>query len=366
VGQEHFVTRSLLWALLLASTGLAGCVDMASPETASPVPVTVNTIVPSATGTPIYVTASWPYEFVSVQTTGQIFTYNVSTGSQVLATAPYATPCADPSGMVITAIGSSTVMAVVCYDTGALLTLQVHADGSLSALGQVSGLSAPFPQIALDGTNVLIPLFGGNGVNGGVAKVSIATPSAPAITGTVTLASPFAGALVNTGYVAAAAGYIYVSAGSESSPITASSTIQVVNEATMTLVGSPLVVTHSPQQIVLQGNVAYATFYDSRELESIDISNPASLQPLETLFTTTPTSGCSGLPIVVQGTNAFVGCAEGYVETYDISNPSAMTLTGSLVLTYAPQRLALARSYLLVASGVAGGTIYEVWPGPPF
>jgi hypothetical protein len=68
----------------------------------------------------------------------------------------------------------------------------------------------------------------------------------------------------------------------------------------------------------------------------------------------------------VQGTNAFLGCAEGYVETYDISNPSAMTLTGGLVRVTAPQRMALARSYLLVASGVAGGAIYEIGPGPPF
>ena len=56
-----------------------------------------------------------------------------------------------------------------------LLTLTVHADGSLSALGSVGGIPSPYPGIALDGTNVFIPLFGvSNAANGGVAKVSIA------------------------------------------------------------------------------------------------------------------------------------------------------------------------------------------------
>ena len=101
---------------------------------------TITSVIPSNSGTPNSVASLGNYEFVSVQGAGQIFTYNISSGAQVLATAPYAPPCKDPSGMVLTSIGGNTVMGVVCYDTDSLLTLAVHTDGSLSPLGSVSGI----------------------------------------------------------------------------------------------------------------------------------------------------------------------------------------------------------------------------------
>jgi hypothetical protein len=302
------------------------------------------------------------YEFVTVQGPGQIFTYNISSGSQVAVGKPYATPCADPSGMAITTLGTQNVMAVACYDTGSLLTLTVNADGSLTALGSVSGLPMPFPGIVLDGTNVLVPLFGGNtSGNGSVAKVSIATPTSPAILGTVTLASPVSGGVANAAYLAVAGGYIYVTSGSESNPLGSSSTVQVVNEATMTLVGSPLVVPHSPQQIALQGTVAYVTIYDATELESIDISNPASLQPLQTMPLTTANQNCHPVPVAVQGTFAYVGCyEEGIIEQFDISKPAQMQPAKSIAQIASPQRLAFAGNSLLVTGGASGGQVYQI------
>lgn len=322
----------------------------------------ITSTIPSSAGTPNSVVSFGNFEFVTVQGPGQIFTYNISTGTQVAAGKAYATPCADPSGMVIATLGTQNVMAVACYDTGSLLTLTVNSDGSLAALGSVNGLPMPFPGIVLDGTNVLVPLFGGNtSGNGSVAKVSIATPTSPAILGSVTLASPLSGGVANAAYLAVAGGYVYVTSGSESNPLGSSSTIQVVNEASMTLVGSPLVVPHSPQQIAIQGTVAYVTIYDATELESIDISNPASLKPLDTISLATPNQNCHPIPVAVQGTFAYVGCyEEAIIEQFDISKPAQMQPAKSIAGIASPQRLAFAGNSLLVTGGTSGGQVYQI------
>jgi hypothetical protein len=328
---------------------------------------TITSVIPSNSGTPNSVASLGNYEFVSVQGTGQIFTYNISSGSQVPAGPAYATPCNDPSGMVIVTIAGNNVMAVACYDTAMLLTLTVHADGSLSALGSVGGLTMPYPGIALDGTDVLIPLFGQNLVaNGAVAKVSIASPARPMITATATLASPVSGQFVNPGSLAVAGGYIFVAAGSEDAPLSVSSTIQVVNESTMVLVGNPLVVAHSPQQIAIQGSVAYVTLFDTPQLESIDISNPANLRPLQIASLTAPSANCHALPIVVRNNLAFVGCyLEGVIDEFDIANPSNMRLTQSIKSVEFPERLQFAGNYLLVPSSESGGRVYQIDMGAP-
>jgi hypothetical protein len=264
--------------------------------------------------------------------------------------------------MVVATIAGANVMAVACYDTGSLLTLTVNSDGSLSALGSVGGLPMPFPGIVLDGTNVLVPLFGGiSSGNGGVARVSIATPASPAIEGMVTLASPASGGVANAEYLAVTGGFVYVTAGSESNPLGSSSTVQVVNEATMTLVGTPLVVPHSPQQIALQGTVAYVTLFDATQLESIDISDPANLQPLETMPLATAGQSCHPVPVVVEGNYAYVGCyAEGVIEQFDVSNPSHMQAAKSIADIASPQRLAYAGNSMLVTAGTSGGQVYQI------
>jgi hypothetical protein len=322
----------------------------------------ITSVTPSASGVPNSVVSFGGYEFVSVQGTGQIFTYSISGGSQMAVGKPYATPCTNPSGMVVATIGAQNAMAVVCYDTGSLLTLTVNADGSLTALGSVAGLPMPFPGIVLDGTNVLVPLFGGNtSGNGAVAKVSIATPASPAVEGTATLASPASGGVANAEYLAVTGGYIYVTSGSESNPLGSSSTVQVVNEATMTLVGSPLVVPHSPQQIAVQGTVAFVTIYDAAALESIDISNPASLQPLETMSLTTASQTCHPEPVTVQGNFAYVGCyAEGTIEQFDVSDPAQMQPANSITGIASPQRLAFSGNSMLVTDGAGGGQVYQI------
>jgi hypothetical protein len=334
----------------------SGC---SSPIAFSP-PVTTS-VAPSTTGTPNSVLSFGSFEFVSVQGTGQIFTYNISGTTQVADGTPYTTPCNDPSGMVATTISGRNVIAVACYDTGTLLTLTINADGSLSPLGSIGGLPSPFPGIVLDGTNVLVPLFGSNSGNGAIAKVSIATPASPTIESSVTLATPTAGGIANAEYLAIADGYLYITSGSESNPLSSSSTVQVVDEATMALVGSPLVVPHSPQQIAVQGTVAYVTLYDAAEVESIDISNPASLKALQIFALSTANQSCHALPILVEGNFAYVGCyAEAAIDRLDISNPSQMKLTTSVSGISSPQRIALAGNSLLATGSSTGGLVYEI------
>ena len=353
--------RIVLPAAVLLATVLSGC--------ATPVALvqTITSVTPSTAGTPNSVATLGDFEFVSVQGTGQILTYNISSGSQVLAVPPYATPCSEPSGMVLAAIAGNNVLAVVCYDTGSLLTLTVQANGSLTALGSVGGLAMPYPGIALDGTNVLVPLFGqSQAANGAVAKVSIAAPASPAITGVAMLASPPSGGFANPAYLAVAGGTIFVEAGSESAPEATSSTIQAIDESTMTLVGSPLVVAHSPQQIALAGSVAYVTFFDATQLESIDIANPAALQPLQVLSLAAPGQSCHALPVAVRGNFVYAGCyAEDAVDVFDIANPSNMQLAQTIAGVVAPQRLVFAGSYLLAPSSVSGGRVYQIDVGAP-
>jgi hypothetical protein len=324
-------------------------------------PPAVSAVSPSPAGTPNSVISFGNFEFVSVQGTGEIFTYNNSSGSQVLVGAPYMTPCSDPSGMVVATIAGANVMAVACYDAGSLLTLTVNANGSLSALGSVSDLPTPFPGIVLDGTDVLVPLFGGGSVNGAIAKVSIASPANPVIEDTVTLASPASGGIANAEYLALSGGYVYVTSGSESDPLGSSSTIQVVNEATMALVGSPLVVPHSPQQIAIAGTVAYVTLYDSEQLESIDISNPASLQPLQTVSLSVAGESCHALPVAVSNNMAYVGCySERVIDQMSVSNPSQMQPAASLVGISSPQRLEASGNSLLATGATQGGEVYRI------
>ncbi len=58
---------------------LSGCASQPSP---TPAPA-ITSVVPSASGIPNSVAILGNFEFISVQGTGQIFTYNIATGSQI-------------------------------------------------------------------------------------------------------------------------------------------------------------------------------------------------------------------------------------------------------------------------------------------
>jgi hypothetical protein len=268
----------------------------------------------------------------------------------------------DPSGMVLASTDGVNVMAVVCYDTNSLLTLTVHTDGSLSPLGSVSGLPFPYPGIVLDGTDVFVPLFGKSAAtNGAVARVSIAVPANPVVTGVTSMASPASGQFVNPGYLAIVGQSVYVVAGSESSPQDATSTIQVMDKSAMTLVGNPFLLAHSPQQIAIQGTVAFVTLYDASQLESIDISQPANLHLLQIASLASAKTSCHALALAVSSQLAYVGCyEEAMVEQVDISDPSNVRLTQIIPGISSPQRSLPVGSNLLVPSSVSGGRVYDI------
>ena len=120
-------------------------------------------------------------------------------------------------------------------------------------------------------------------------------------------------------------------------------------------------VAHSPQQIAIEGNVAYVTLYDATQLESIDISNPASLQPLQILPVVTTGQSCHALPVAVRGNVAYVGCySEGAIDEFDISNPSQMKSIENITGIDNPQRLAFAGNLLLATDSAGGGQVYQI------
>jgi hypothetical protein len=161
-----------------------------------------------------------------------------------------------------------------------------------------------------------------------------------------------------------AGGYIFVSAGSESDPQSTSSTIQVVNESTMKLVGSPFPVAHSPQQLAVQGTVAYVTMFDAVQLESIDISDPTNLRSLQ-ILPLAGGAGCHAEPVVVRNTHAYVGCySEGVIDEVDVTSPSNMKLVQDIPGIDSPQRLKVEGNYLLATSSVSGGSVYQIDMGP--
>ena len=199
--------------------------------------------------------------------------------------------------------------------------------------------------------------------NGAVAKVSIAAPANPVVTATATLVSSANGGYSNPGFLTVDSGYVYVAAGSESQPRATTSTLQVLRESTLAMVGTPLPVDHSPQEIVIHDGVAFVTFYDAEELESIDVSNPASLQPIQTLALNYQGVGCQALPIVVFELYAYVGCyAQAQLVRYNISDPTNMLADEVLTGVNTPERLfyATGQRYLLAASSQTGGAFYQI------
>ena len=331
-----------LISILALAGALAGCGSAPMVATDPPPPTNpVSSVVPSATGTPNSVTVFGGYEFVSVQGAALIATYAIGSSSQK-PVATYATPCMDPSGMVGATIGGVNVLAAVCFDAGTIITLTIAADGSLHPLGVVYGLSEPYPEIALDGTDLYVPLFGSGPANGAVAKINLANPAAPVISGMVTLAS---------------SGYVYVASGSESLPLSSSSSVQVVNEATMALVGMPFIVPHSPQQIVVAGGVAYLTLFDELAAEAIDISNPAAIKAIATASLT----NCHPIPLAVSNNVAYIGCyAERTVARLNVANPVQIATMTAISGVQSPQDMAISGNLLLATDASPGGALYSI------
>jgi hypothetical protein len=107
--------------------------------------------------------------------------------------------------------------------------------------------------------------------------------------------------------------------------------------------------------------VAYVTIYDATQLESIDISNPANLQPLQILSLAAAGKTCHALPVVVRGNLAYVGCySEGAIDQLDISNPSRMQTAEAITGISNPQRLTFAGNLLLATDSAGGGQVYQV------
>lgn len=325
----------------------------ASNSTFDATSLPATNVVPNASLSPLYTTVQWPYEFVSVQGTApsRVYVYNISTGAQVLVGSTAFSGCAFVNGLVTTNIAGVNILVAGCNDTGTLYTLSISSAGVLTSLGSVSGLTNSYPGIAIDGTDVYVPLFGaGFTTTGSVAKVSIATPASPSITATVVLA----GSAQNPAYIAVSGNYLYVETGHE--PVVANdSTIQVLNKTTMTLVGSPLALPHSPQQVYIQGQILFVTNHDQESLSSIDISNPASLAVLQSISL----PSCAPIPVIVRERYAYVGCYDGAaIIKVDVSQPANMRIVQTFSGFGHPQQFSISGRFMFSTDGVTGGSVY--------
>src|SRR6185437_5129718 len=132
---------------------------------------------------------------------------------------------------------------------------------------------------------------------------------------------------------------------SETQPLASSSSVQVINESTMALVGTPFIVPHSPQQIVVAGGVAYLTLFDELAVEVIDISNPAAIKGIATASLT----NCHPIPLAVSNNVAYIGCyAEGTVARLNVANPAQIATMAVISGVQSTQGMAISGNLLLV------------------
>lgn len=334
-----------------------------------PTQLPATTVQPSASLSPNSVWVQYPFELVTVQHSGatsQLNVYNISTGVQVLVGSPTTfTGCQFLNGVVATNIAGVNVVFTVCNDNATGYAFSLSSSGVLTALGSpLTGLTAASPGIALDpdGVHVYVPLFGvSSSATGSIAKVLLSATSSPTMVGSPMAVASFNGcsgtagnASQNPAYLVVADGYGFVETGHE--PTTAcvlDSTIQAFNTSTMALVGSVLPVAHSPQQLSKQGSTLFASYFDALQIQSFDISNPASITSLQVL--STPSANL--VPIITRGSRTFAGVQGGAdvgdVYELDTSNPSDMRLIQKFTGFVDPQRFFLdGRNLFVVEAGV--------------
>lgn len=315
-------------------------------------PYTV-TPLSSTGGTGNTVALNGNFAYVSVQGNSVIKIYNVSTGYPQAA-GSYTTACTSPSGITFSNVGGNTVASVSCYDNKTLYTLSVNAaTGALTALGSVvvSSTHAPWPGMVALGTDLLIPTDSQCPATSVVYKVSLATPASPSVTGNATVQNATDSSQQCAAYLATDGTYVYA----ETSAEPGIGTAQVLNPATMTWVGTPYSLPHSPQQLALQGNTLYVTVHDSDAVYALDISNPASLATKGSLTL----SSCAALPVVAQGTRLYVGCDGAGAVVLDISNPASMSQLTSLGSSFSsPQNMKVHGRNLYLVGGASNGALY--------
>ncbi|HXB62206.1 MAG TPA: hypothetical protein VNU94_05070 [Acidobacteriaceae bacterium] len=301
--------------------------------------VSLGSVVPSATLTPNSIAVSGDYAYVALQgSAGAIAVLDISTGAPALLTT-FPMPCTQPNGIKV----SGGYAYVTCYDTGALYVLSINnADPAapvLAVVGSVSGLQSPYPGTSLSGTHLYVPSHAGF-----IFRVDVSNPAAPVIDGSVATA---AGTSPNAVYVANS--IVYCACSSE--PM--QSWFQTFTATgTMTLLGQ-IPLTHSPQRVVVSGNYAYVTNFDSMKLDIVDVTNPAAPSVL-----TSVALPCNALPVAVTASYAYVGCysAQG-IATINITNPANATVLRYTATSASPvQDLALSGTSLYAVSGNAGGS----------
>ena len=295
------------------------------------------------------------FVYISDQGDGKVKVFDTSGGGLNLIQTVNMS-CTAPDAIVMTHAGAQAIASITCYDNKTLYTFTVGADGTLTATGgSVAIPQSMWPGSIAIGTDLFVPTNAECPATSTIYKVSVANPSSPSITGSANLQQA-AGVQQCTAYLATDGKYVYAEAGAEGGPANNSS-IQVLNPASMTWVGSPLVVAHSPQEIVLQSQYLYVSYWDALKFDVISTANPAALSVVSSVST-----GCALIGLAVHGTRLFTGCygASNPLLVYNISDPTNIyqqTSTGSF---NAWQNLKISGSRLFGVGGDANGNLYSI------
>jgi hypothetical protein len=222
----------------------------------------------------------------------------------------------------------------------------VSSTGTASTnLLQIYDVSNPYAPAFVG--SVQVPLYGfGLWVSGeyayvisyvGVSSIStlvvvdVSNPASPTIVGSTNTGT----AGVNVADIKVVGNYAYVAGQSDLQSTTQYSensqilVFDISNPASPYLLSS-LPVDHSPQGLDVEGSYWYETIYDKNWLNIYDISNPSSLS---LVGTASLVGTCNPQDVTVEGTTAYVACyTNSSVAVVDVSNPTSPSVDGYISL----------------------------------
>jgi hypothetical protein len=201
---------------------------------------------------------------------------------------------------------------------------------------------------------------------GVLSIVDVSNPASPTMIGSTNTGT----AGVHVADIKVVGNYAYVSGQStdQNPPLSQVLVFDVSNPASPYLLSS-LQAGHSPQGLDVEGNFWYQTIYDNDltygvpTLDIYNISNPSTFYQAGTAILS---GSCHPQDVAVEGTIAYVACyANSSVAVVDVSNPASPTVDGyiSLPATSYPIFLEAKGRYVYSISNIPGGVLSVIDTG---
>jgi hypothetical protein len=299
---------------------------------------------------------------------------NGNQGSGSSAAQFYVVDITHPASMAV--VSATSITGFINYGQSGIrvqgqYVYLVSSTGTASTnLLQIYDVSNPYAPAFVG--SVQIPLYGfGLWVSGeyayvisyvGVSSLStlvvvdVSNPASPTIVGSTNTGTPG----VNVADIKVVGNYAYVAGQSEGQ--SEMLVFDVSNPASPYLLSS-LPVDHSPQGLDVEGSYWYEAIYDKNWLNIYDISNPSSLS---LVGTASLVGTCNPQDVTVEGTTAYVACyTNSSVAVVDVSNPTSPSVDGyiSLPATSYPIFLESKGRYVYSISNTTGGMLSVIDTG---